>query len=101
MEICTQTTRETTLSSTALPSTVLPQPTASGSSLWRGQQLAVSGRLVAPVAAFQGGAIAGLGTAADCDITDHGVTGQDVLDMDVTDHTYSFRLGSTSCSPPV
>ena len=42
----------------------------------------------APTAAFQGGAIAALGFAH-------------ANDQMVTDHKYSTRLGSSSCSPPV
>jgi hypothetical protein len=100
MEICVPTsTRETTLLSRAvLPSAgaVLCPQTAltsavvatAGAGDWRARQIAGVNRTGAPAAAFQGGAIAGLGMAF---VTDHMVT----------DHKYSTRLGSPSCSPPV
>jgi hypothetical protein len=113
MEIFTQTnSRETTLTSFAafgpFAADLRPETTHSTAcevfgmaGAWREQQLMGVDRLAATV---KGGAIAGLGTA---DVTDHGVPtksvrhDQDVADNGVTDHTYSFRLGSASCSPPV
>jgi hypothetical protein len=102
MEISTLfSTRETTLLSSAvlLPSEAQPRPqtalrclvdaaaTADAAS-WRGRPATGSNGTDAPTAGFQGGAITGLGFT-------------DVLDHMVTDHKYSTRLGSSSCSPPV
>jgi hypothetical protein len=97
MVSCTVTsTRETTLLSRAVllpseaelcPQTELPSlvemsgmTDAAG---WRGRPDTDRQGLTAPTTALQGGAIAGLGFAF------------------VTDHKYSTRLGSASCSPPV
>jgi hypothetical protein len=102
MEICTLTSvRETTLLSNAvlLPAAVEPcpqtisraltnAPLTTGASAWRGQPGTDLERGVAFAGAFQGGAIAGLGLAF-------------VTDQMVTDHKYTTRLGSSSCSPPV
>jgi hypothetical protein len=102
MEVSTVTsTRETTLLSSAVllpsqaqlrPQTALRCPVDAAAmadaSAWRGRPTTGINGTDAPTAAFQGGAIAGLGFA-------------DVLDHMVTDHKYSTRLGSSSCSPPV
>ena len=98
MVSCTvTTTRETTLLSHAvlLPSEAELCPQTAVRSLvdmsamtdgasWRGRPDTDRQGIPAPTtAAFQGGAIAGLGFVF------------------VTDHKYSPRLGSASCSPPV
>jgi hypothetical protein len=76
----TASSRATTLLSCA-PQAQVVAPTA----LRRGWQASAT----APVfASFQGGAIAATGTAP-------------VIDLMVTDHQYSTRLGPSSCSPPV
>ena len=80
MDICTLTrTRATTLPSRALGAVA---------SAWQGRKL-VGAPLANPSAvAFQGGAIVVAGMAA-------------VSAFMVTDHPYTTRLGSASCSPPV
>jgi hypothetical protein len=97
MENCTATSsRETTLPSSAvlLPSEAQLRPQTASRCLvqmwamadagsWRGRPDTDVQGIPAPTAALQGGAIAGLGFAF------------------VTDHKYSTRLGSASCSPPV
>ena len=102
MEICTLTsTPETTLLSNAVRLVATAKPCPQPGSLrlanasvtadataWRGRPDADGDRGVAFAAALQGGAIAGLGVAF-------------VADQMVTDHKYTTRLGSSSCSPPV
>ena len=97
MVSCTvTTTRETTLLSHAVllpsegelcPQTAvrcLVEMSAMTDASWRGRPDTDRQGILAPTtAAFQGGAIAGLGFVF------------------VTDHKYSTRLGSASCSPPV
>jgi hypothetical protein len=96
MVSCTDTSvRETTLLSRAvlLPSEaeLCPQTTprclvvmsAMRDAAWRGRPDTDRQGITAPTAALQGGAVAGLGFGF------------------VTNHTYSTRLGSASCSPPV
>ena len=102
MEISTVlSTRETTLLSgvVLLPSeaALRPQPapgclvglpSTTDAAGWRARPDTDVQGITAPVAAFQGGAVTGLVFA-------------NVLDHMVTDHKYSTRLGSSSCSPPV
>jgi hypothetical protein len=102
MESCTVTgTRETTLlsgvvllpSESALrpqpvPGCLVGLPSTTDAAGWRARPDTDVQGIPAPVAAFQGGAVTGLGFA-------------NVLDHMVTDHKYSTRLGSASCSPPV
>jgi hypothetical protein len=90
------TTRETTLLSRAvlLPSEaeLCPQTAVrclvemsgmTDGASWRGRPDTDRQGIAVPTTALQGGAIAGLGFGF------------------VTDHKYSTRLGSASCSPPV
>ncbi len=80
MEICTLTrTRATTLPSLALPALALG---------WQGRQQFGAPATKPFAVAFQGGAIAVCDMAA-------------VNAFSVTDHQYTTRLGSPSCSPPV
>ena len=96
MVSCTDTSaRETTLLSRAVllpsgaelrpqhaPRTLVVMP-AMPNGAWRGRPDTDRQGITAPTAAFQGGAVAGLGFSF------------------VTNHPYSTRLGSASCSPPV
>lgn len=90
MEICTLTRTPGTTLRSSTPAAFVSGASAFG---WRGRGTACVAAAQPHARAFQGGAMADLGLAP--------VNDQMVVDHQVIDRTYSTRLRSASCSPPV